>query len=563
MRIYRSIIGALLGLVLTVSVMAQVSEPPQPPPALDEALVVVAIPDLHGFLDGAEALKGQILPDMPPNFIKSMLGANLGDPTLSCVPVGEGAAVVIYPKHEIAFIVIEVAKDKAEGLKMAAGGMGMQTESVDSLMVMAFDPKGLNAGKALAKQAQDKWLSKSVPEAILTIKMAKTLNTFDQQINAFMAGIPMMMMMAQSQVPQAQKSSPEAMQAQTRILEAEIRVLQSLLRQIDTVTVHLSGNGDGLHVKKEISVVPGTNLAEFAARNPGTVKDLPGAFLPGNGLIRACFVCDGKALQTLATKEADTVMQAMNMTKDERKTITDLIEISLKTWSNSAALEFMPPNALSLAGASISVVEDPANALDAIRKTADFFKTDGMAGFYKSMGMPMEMKFTEKARTHNGVDIHSFNMQFDLSGMPPQQAEMTKAFLDMSHYDVAIVDKYQIQAYGDEKIENVIDQVKSGKATAKPMAAQKAFGPGQGWYVDLNLAGYVEMVGKAIAPILPAGQTNPIPVIANAMRGASPIIVSGGQDGSVFTSQATVPSDLIANMINAVKALNAPQAQQM
>ena len=537
--------------------------PPLAPYQMEDALAVVIVPNLPATFDQVADLVARFNPQINRATLRAMVGQGVQDPTLSGLGAQGAFAVVIAPPAG-AFLarpsfvaMLEVTPEKqAEYLEKIQSSGNACTVS-DGWLVVAPDASNLAAGAGLPAQVRARYLSGKRPaEAVVDVNLKTVFKQWGNQIDGLLQTLPMLMAMGQMNNPMAQGVSPQAMQTQMQILVAELRVLNSLARQLEAFRLSLRFPDGGILVTKTATVAPDTNLAAFNRATATSARDL-GRLLPSDSPIRAFASYNSKAYTDLITLEGRKVLQEMNIARDTADSIMALLTQSAHLYGNGMALE-MAFDGKPISGTMIARLEsDSDETLATFESTFEQVEKSGLLDFYKQMGMPMTMDFRQNVRAYKDVPIHALDLSIEMDENAPAQVKAMMDLMASFQYEVAIMDKTLVYAFGDRDMDGLIDRVLAGplaSAAAAPLKAEQYFGDGGSWYADVNLA---SLVGFAILSAQTAMAAQPVPPgdqaqvlktfeeIRQAFENADPILMRGSEEDLTMTCEILAPQSLI------------------
>lgn len=551
----RTWIAALAVILAANAAMAQApkAQISVAPATLEDALGTLVVTDVVGLIEQAGAISAQVSPQSGTDSMKAMLGMMLGDPMLQGLPRGASAVAVALPGQRVGLFV-QVAPQMMTTWRQSLQAQGYAVGAGGGLLVLTDTPQNLSAFIPLAAQVKQHLLTPGAPQVMATILLPKIIETYkpmiETQLSAFPAMIANMqaMALAQGGAPGApgapgKVQAQAAAQQQAKVLEAELRVLYSLAQQTNGLRIGLSFPQGSVRVDTMLQPKPGTSLATFINAPTPDVKDVM-TLIPAKGALRGVFAVNAKAYSEFVLKESDVVIKAMGLTGEQVKSVVDFMSSSAEMTADVSAIDLLLPGQPLISGSGVAICSDGAAAMAMMEGMAEKMQESGIADFYKNMNMEMKIEFVKDVGKHAGVAIHQFRMDQNFGHMPPQQAAQLKAMMGDMVYDIAVVDNTMVYALAGATIEQLIDAVKSGgHPAAQNLGAQKLFGPGAQFYMDIRLGEALQFVG-ALAP--QQGGMNPIAMMAGMFAGTEPISAVGSVKDGIARSSMVIPGSVIA-----------------
>ncbi len=537
-----------------VAVRAQAPAAPAPAaggtPGLENAIVTISVGDLPGFLNNFSTVAAKIQPTMTAESFKALIGGQFfGDPQLQGFAPGTGMAVVVLPPNP-QLVFAQVAPSQRDAYLQAAKMKAPGTVVAGDLLATSSDPTMANLATQLAPAVKNSLLTGAGKP---TVKVSLNSNMAATMLEGILPGLMQNIAAAQQQqktAPAGLAATPEAMQAQQQILDAEVRVFVSLLKQLKTLDLEVApANGD-LGLTVTFNALPDTNLAKLFAAPTKPVTALM-QMTPGKGAFRMVSASNGPELRKAIQTETDAILAQMQLTEETKKSVKDMIEMSVGTYGDGFALDMCIPGAPLMSGTMIYAdVEDPQKVLTMLQTAPE--KMQGFLKMYEQMGMPMQMNLQMNVRQHKNLPIHRFNTSLQVTNAPAEIKNMMDALMGPQFgYDLAVVDKKIVYSMGGEKVEEMIDALLAGKhPAAKPFKAHEVFGNDQQLYADLDVATLVKSVFGIVQKAAPANAINPqMNAQVEAMfAGAEPITLAGRSQGTQFAVQAKIPGTVITGI---------------
>ena len=521
------------------------------PAVLPEAMLSITASDLHGLIDGIGSVAAQVSPMMSGMMLKSMVGAQLGDPGLAGIAPGKGLAIVALDATNI-FAVVEVGAAQVAAYTNALAPQGVQFKYADGLLVVGETQEEVAKGVALGGAVKSKLLAKRSPTLRIAMQPAAIIERNNEQIQGMLQMMPMMMGQGMMQSPGA---TLESAQSTTKILEGELRVLLSLADQCESVELVLAPKNGSVRITETFVPKAGTRLAALCnapALNPPNAKVQSGYL--GAGAIRFdSTMANPEALMEFMVAEAEQLVSEMELSDIDLPSWISLME---KWWSicGGSFSETVGFDGDMSVGYLMDV-KDEAKTLALLKGMKQDFEP--FLTLYEDLGMSMELEFKENVREYNGVKIHQFAVGMSMTNQPAEVAEELAAMnLTNMVYEIAITDGIVIYAMGEEKVETIIDRLADKAFKPVPLKALGVY-PGDGfYYFDIDVGEYMAFV-SAFIPDAEVQQ------MATLFQGAEPITSAGFKaDGRVMWS-INVPGNLLAKIGQAVMMMQMQQGGGM
>ncbi len=530
-------------LAVTLSVQAQI----QKPAVLDQAMVSISIPNVHGFLDEAGLVAANVQPGMNGAMLKMMLGMQLGDMNLMGIPAGGGLSVVALDPTNI-FAVVEVSEAQSSAYLSMAQAKGLAASYSDGAVVLAQTASVLGKAGGLAAAVRSNLLAGNDPAISAAMQPAAVIERNRESVDGFMQMMPALFGMSMMKQPGATLDSTQSM---TKILQAELMVLLSLSEQCSEAEVKIAPKNGSIVLSETFVPKSGTPLADLV-NAPAEVQENKKlhAGLLGGGAVKIDFMFESpKALKKLVSIETEKVVRNLGLEDVDPAAAAAVVTKWIELYSGTGC------ETVSFAEDSFSVryvmqIADEDRVLEVFRSMesdmAPFLK------MYEGMGMPMTMEFKENVREADGVSIHQFSTRTDVSAMPPEQKEQMEAMgMNEMVFDLAVTDglMFYSEAGG---IEALIKRVKSG-GEAPQIAARGVYPAGGCYYLDLDVGEYMNFIGSA------AG----MPQLGALFAGTPPITSAGFKQDGMVNWSVTVPGELIAKYGQMIMMQQTQGMQQM
>jgi len=522
--------------------LAQAAPTIEKPVVLEEAMLSIAVPDLHGLIDGIGSVAAQVSPMMNGMMLKNMLGMQLGDPGLAGIAPGKGLAVVALDPTN-AFAVIEVGEAQLPAYTNALAPQGILSKYENGLLVIGQTEEQVAKGLGLAKTVQNTLLTKRSPTLRIATRPANLIERNDEQIQGMLKMMPMLMGQSMMKSPEA---TLESTQTTLKFLEGEMRVFLSLASQCETVEVVLAPKDGSVRFSETFVPKAGTRLAALGG---APVLNQPNPRIKagylGNGAMRVdATLANPEALENFIIAEIEQLSKEMDLSDMD---IAGLVGIKDKFWkvSGGSFSEMVGFGGESGMGVSYLMdVKDEDEALAAIE--AMVRDSAPLTTLYKDLGIPLSIEFKENAREYQGVKIHQLLVAMSMTNQPPEVAEQL-ASMNLTNlvYDLAITDGLMVGTMGREKLETILDRLNDKSFKPAPLAARGAYPAGGFYYFDLDTGKYMEFALE----LMPDGAADPMMrQMGVLLQEVEPVTSAGFKtDGRIMWS-LNVPGELIAKI---------------
>ncbi len=522
--------------VLTVAGIAQAQV--EKPQVMEEAMISISIPNVHGFLDEVGQVAAKVQPAMNGDMLKMMIGMQLGDMNLAGVPANGGLSIVALDPTNI-FAVIEVSEAQSSAYLNMAKAKGLQASYTNGAVIVAKEAAVLETADGKAGAVKSTLLSDNAAVLSVAMQPSRMIERNREAIDGFMEMMPAMMGMTMMNQPGATLDSTQNI---TKLLQAELAVLLSISEQCSAAEMKLAPKNGSLVLSKTFVPMPGTALADLVnapAMNEENKKLHAGIL--GDGAFKVDFVfANPQALSTFISLETEKAIKAMNLEDADPDAITRMLTKCIDVYSGTGC-EVVSFDSDTIGVRYVMEISDEAKALEMLRAMDKDMQP--FLKMYEGLGMPMTMAFKENVREAEGVKIHQFSTTFDVSSMPAEQkAQMEEMGVDHMVYDLAITDG--LMFYSEEGgIEALIKKVKSG-ADAPKIAARSSYPSGGFYYLDMDMGEYMAFAAKSL-PDDPSSAAMK-QQMGTLFVGTSPITSAGFKKDGMVNWSVTIPGDLIA-----------------
>jgi hypothetical protein len=540
---------------MTTASVLQAATLVEKPAVLPEAMLSITASDVHGLLDGVGVIAAQASPMMNGMMLKSMLGMQLGDPSLAGIAPGKGLSIIALDPTNI-FAVIEVTEAQSAAYGAVATSKGIQSKYENGLLVIGQTPEQVAKGVSLAGAVQRQLLAKRTPTLRIAGQPAEMISRHDAEIDGFLKMMPAMLGMSMTQSPGVNTNSA---QTTAKILEAELRIILSLAGQCEQAEVVLSPDNGALRINKTFVPKAGTRLATLinAPKLNQPNPKISTGILDSAAMLFECTMANPAALTDFFVAETESLIKTMSM---EVENLPALLEC-MKKWVNvyggtfCESVDFGGEDGFSVG--YLMDLKDEKAALELFRTMeqdmAPFFK------LYEDLGMPMSMTFKENTRQYKGAQVHQLKLDIDMKQLQPDQsAAMNMMNMSNMVYEVAIVDGIMVYAMGSIELDTLVDRLKAGAPSTASLKARSVYPAGGFYYFDYDIAAYI----SGLSAMMPVGPSNPLKQIGELLQGASPLTSAGFKDGGRVMWSMNVPGDLIAKYGQAVMMMQMQKMQQ-
>ncbi len=497
--------------------------------SVDQSLATVVVGDIGGLLDQFGQLASQSNPSMSGASLRSMLGAQIGDPDLKGLPAGSGAIVLFFPTGE-KMAMIEVDPASVDQYKSLAVSRGAMADTADGLLILATDQRSLDAGKAIAATAKTRFLASPAKDVNITIQMKRIMDLYGTQAEGL---IMMMSGQISTMAAQSGAASQPNTQGLQNILEGELRGFLEVARQVDTANIVLSFNEQGMLLQKTVKPVQGTALATLTAA-PTSSVDALAKMVGGDGAVHGYGAFNGQAMADFVNAVAKNVIARMpNMPADMQQTVSTMTAQVAKY--QGFAANYIVPGQKFPSGEFVYQTASAADAQQVLANSLQLMQSPAIANMYKGLGADVTFTVKDKAREHKGASVTQVNI--DAKGMPTtpgMQFPMT--------IELAAVDKYMAISLNEGSLDATIDAIQAGaNPKAQPVKATTALPTGADMYMDISVGNML----TAMQPLMQGTNDAQLQQVQQALSGAAPISMSVDMAAGAIKGLMLIPADLI------------------
>lgn len=521
------------------------------PAVMPEAMVSIALPDLHGFLDNVGVVAAKASPMMNGMMLKSMIGMQVADPVLAGIAPGKGLAIVAMDTTNI-FAVIEVAEAQAGNYAKAAANKGLQARYENGLLLLATGTNQLSQAAQHAAKAQ-LLLARRSPTLRIASRPAAIVERNHAAIQGLLQMMPAMMGAGMAEAPGA---NPAAISGTLKILQGELGMLLSLASQCETDEIVVDPANGSIRISETCVPKAGTSLATLFAA-PRTAQPNPRiqSGLLGGGMIAFDFTLGNpEALAAFVDREVRRLLPDLQITEEQAAPAL----ASMAKWMKSyrgAGCETVDFDAEQ--GLAINYLFEVANEA-AFLEMLKSMENDmaPMLDMYRGMGLPMSISVKMDAREYKGVKVHQMAIDMATTNLPPEEAQPIEALkLDHLVYEMAVVDGVMA---GGTRIEAVIDRLTDSSAAPAPIKARSVYPEGGFYYMDYDVGRYLALA----ASLVPGEEGQSLKQVSALLQSADPITSAGFKaDGRAMWS-VNIPGDLVAQIGQAAMMIQMQQMQK-
>lgn len=523
-------------------VAATAAPQPAATTSINDALVVIVAGDLQGLITQFGQLASQSRPDLSGDSLKQMFGAQLGDPELKGMPPGAGIVGAFF-SNGAQVMMLEVAAESAEPYKNLLTSRGSMAEVVDGLLISSRNQIGMDTARAASAEVKAMLQGAGNPTVDLRINMKQIVQLYGPTMQFMIQ--QMTSSMSQGATPGATPGQPD-MQSAKKMVEAQMRALMAIAQQIDKVNAILSFSAEGASFEKIITPTAGSDLAKLAAA-PTVPGDTLAPLVPQSGAIRGFVMFNGQALGALLRNAIAAVTAQMTIDPAALAAINELFT-SMDALQGEGFSALMPGEKVG-SGIALYKTASPEAAQQMLASWLNIFKADAVKNFYASMGMPVTITVTDKARDYAGTPIAQMTVDMPATqGIPPGTFPM--------NYEMAAVNDMVVLAMGSTSLDKQIDFIKATDRVSAPLRAQSVMPAGGDAYIDVSAGDLVAMIEQYAQA---AGQTQ-MPKVGQALQGAQPITISADMAGDTIRGRMLVPADVVNKIVQAAQNQGAAAA---
>ncbi|NQU42956.1 hypothetical protein HQ520_06705 [bacterium] len=488
------------------------------PLSLNEALVMVHVGNVTGFLDQAGLLAQKIEPSMNGAALKSMVGMYLNDPSLAGMPGDSGALIAIFGTGMMTFL--EVQPDQASAYTSALSAQGMAAETASSLLVSSRNPSLMQGAKILAPQAKVEMAKRRAGSNIqATVHMDRVLAQMGPQIQGMLS------------MMESMQSNPMS--------RVGFRAFYLAAQEVTQLDLDLSPGAEGLAAEFVVLPKAGSSLSQFFAAPTQSVDGLMN-YLPSNGAVRGVFAINADAYASLMENLAGQAFEQLGTPQQDRDAVMNMLRNSSMMQGNASAVDMFTPGGSLFTGSQIYKVENPEQATELMEQSMEQVKQ--MFQGQQQTDVEMSFDFQKNAREYKGIPIHKLNMKVE-------GPEVQGALADFQ-YEMAVVKDYVVNAMGSSSVEKLIDAVQSGSnPEAKDLTAKSEYS-GADAYIDIDLGRLMESLASSMGQMAGQADTAQMDAMGQAFAGARPVTMGAFMDAGAARLKFDVPAGIVSAIGN-------------
>lgn len=263
------------------------------------------------------------------------------------------------------------------------------------------------------------------------------------------------------------ESGQSPMANMTAIMDMYAAILETLMKETRALSIALNPKPNVLHFSSTISAIPGTTMADmFTEDEPLKEENKLLVYLEDGAAMNVSAKLTGK----LNAKSMDffAIMFGKDMTAEDKAKIKALAADIADVFDgvDAMTLSVDPNSKPPFTVKYVIEIDDKQKFDELIDKSAELFKTTGIADFYKKLGIEISFTIKRNVGTYKGVSIDSANLIMKSTEPNAPSGKMIDALYSGGFdYRWGIVDGLCVIAIGsepDSMIRKMIDQVKAG-----------------------------------------------------------------------------------------------------
>lgn len=345
---------------------------------------------------------------------------------------------------------------------------------------------------------------------------------------------------------EAAKATPGGGQ-QVEVVGAMFDWIAQAAGELDQAQVSLTRDAEGAQLRFAALPKAGSALAGnlTALKAPGRSGML--ARLPADSVVAITADLDPKKMAEMseALTRAFVIAPIFGGDEAKAKPYADAMRQYLAAISGEMAFAVHgAPGGDGLAMSAVFGVTDAAAARTAQQKLAGMYGEPEMQGYYKQLGVQMELK----AAAYKVGDVEVDIIQTGMGEMPPEAAPMADMLSAVMTQHVAIGKDLGVIAYGEDA-QKVIEMYLGGQAPGgldkgpAIQRARKVAAPGEFMLISVNP---IEL-GKR----LKLGGMNPLAGTLAGIESKTGLTISSGVEGSTLHLVIDVPVELVKSGMTA------------
>ncbi len=511
---------------------------PAPPP-VEDVVGYLRVGNITAVLNVVDSWVSQVNPDMPQGAIKMQAGQFLGDPTLAGIDVSKPLLIVAlnpsqYPNPFVLYLPIA----DAAKIESAIRGKGALTVKKGDILIVGDDQQCVTRGAELFNQIKPFIASPLDTDLALFVDVDKLMSLYGEDIKKKVKGFQNQIAMMQ-QMQMGQKG----VSAKQKELETQVEEAFKWLGELKIVALKANARKEGLELTFLGEAKPQTEIAGLLTAESVPSPSLP-RFLP-YGALRVSITGNFEKLTDAAAQMSFRILEKSGkLTPEQLQDVKAYNALGRGVQGDEATMCMFIPGGKGLSGVFLNKIKDPAKALELMRQAP---KQQALMINNPAQGTTAQGTFTEKARTVDGVDVHS--LKLSITSTNPMAAQMFMMFMPGGSLDIemAIVNDVMITAMGTP-IDNAIRAIKSGTGNT-PLVAHSAFPKNGQLYGDLDVIGFVNnFVAPMFAPMMGMmGATqNPFTKLQNIS--APPVTFFATMHDGKVMAQVNFPLEIVVKI---------------
>jgi hypothetical protein len=358
-------------------------------------------------------------------------------------------------------------------------------------------------------------------------------------------------MVGQKQAPGQSADQQAQMQ---RLIKAELDAVLGALDQVSRVTRLDDIEANHLELSAVVQAKPGSKLAALMAGGPGAAPELSGYLARGYVIGAQLSVPNMAGLipvyQGLITRMCPP---------DEPEGLQQVLK-ALDGWKQIKSLDYAfgmyrgEKGKMTFDGVMQTSSDEQAETLMRLMRESPKIMESGAMGAV-AMGVKYHVQVHQGARRLGGHPVDRYEMSIQLpDDFPAQQRQvMEMMYGSKVTFEMVGVGRSVLVSL-NEPVDALYRRFESGRPGAG-LAAIKEFGPGAALYADVDVAGYVEMVGTLMSA---AGKDAPqLPKIAGP-----PLTIAGYHQDGTGWYRLRVSRQLVASVVQELQKIKQQKEQQ-
>lgn len=270
--------------------------------------------------------------------------------------------------------------------------------------------------------------------------------------------------------------------------------LLDLASQSKGYQLDVSFNNKEINFYSEYSAIPGSDLSRFFDGDP-QVANKSLSLLPGKGQLTYAGYFDMKRFRDLVESLiAHAVKRDPSLENYVNRELIDAYMAYTNLYSGDFAVTY-GFNASSRLEVNVAAATG-SNSADHIQVNEKFMSiySEVIKKYGGSMSGFTGYTLQKNYRKSNGIDVHRYVMNMDTSKMSDAEKEMMEKMLGKEFsMEFAVSNGYIAASTSPENLDRIISNTVDSPA-GTDLLSMKAFGPGMGSYIDMDLIGFFEKI---------------------------------------------------------------------